>query len=61
MGIRKTLRASGLRGRKFREAVHEAWDEVHKMSDDELLEIIRPPEAEEDENGDEGVDYQLFS
>lgn len=60
MGIRKTLKASGLRGRKFREAVREAWDEVQIMPDDELLEMIRPPEAEEDDEGNDGIDYDLF-
>ena len=31
------------------------------MTDDELMEVIRAPEAEVDEDGNHGIDYDLFA
>lgn len=61
MSIRKTLRAQGLRGRKFRLAQRQAVQELKEMSDEDLLEqVINAPEAEVDDEGNDGLDYDLF-
>jgi hypothetical protein len=60
--IRRANRANGLRGRKFRNANREAVKELSGMSDDELLEpVINAPEFEKDEDGNDGIDYDLFA
>lgn len=59
--IRRAARANGLRGRRFRTTVREAIGEMKNMSDDDLLEqVINAPEMEEDEDGNDGLDYDLF-
>lgn len=59
--IRRGLRAQGLRGRKFRVAARQAVDELKNMSDNDLMEqVIHAPEMEEDDEGHDGIDYQLF-
>ena len=59
--IRRAARASGLRGRKFRNVVRDAVQELRSMSDVDLLEqVINAPEMEADEDGNDGVDYRLF-
>jgi hypothetical protein len=59
--IRKSARKAGLRGRRFRDAVRESVDEVRAMSDDEIKEeFLNAPEFEKDEDGNDGIDYDLF-
>lgn len=59
--IRKSARKAGLRGRRFRMAVRESVDEVRAMSDDEIREeFLNAPEFEKDEDGNDGIDYDLF-
>jgi len=59
--IRRTNRKLGLRGRRFRTANREAVDQLASMSDEELLEqVINAPEFEKDEDGYDGLDYDLF-
>jgi len=59
--IRRGLRVQGFRGRQFRQANRDAVSELKSMSDDELMEhVIRAPEMEEDEDGKDGVDYDIF-
>jgi len=60
--IRKSARQAGLRGRRFRNAVRESVEEVRGMSDQEIKdEFINAPEMEKDEDGNDGIDYDLFS
>ena len=60
--IRRANRANGLRGRKFRVANREAVSELKSMTDTELMEqIIKAPEFEKDDEGNDGVDYDLFN
>jgi len=62
MAIRKSNRANGLRGRRFRVANREAVDTMAAMTDEELLEqVINAPEFEKDEDGNDGLDYDLFA
>jgi hypothetical protein len=59
--IRKSARKAGLRGRRFRNAVRESVDELRNMSDDEIKEeFVNAPEMEQDEDGNDGIDYDLF-
>ncbi len=59
--IRRGLRAQGFRGRRFRQVNRDAVNELKSMSDDDLMEhIIRAPEMEEDEDGKDGIDYDIF-
>lgn len=59
--IRKANRQKGLRGRRFRDANRDAINELAAMSDEELLEqVINAPEFEKDEDGNDGIDYDLF-
>lgn len=59
--IRRGLRAQGLRGRRFRSAVREAVVELKLMSDDDIREqILNAPEIEKDEDGNDGLVYDLF-
>lgn len=60
--IRKSVRATGLRGRRFRNAVRESVQELKNMSDEEIkAEILNAPELEKDEDGNDGIDYDLFA
>ena len=62
MAIRKANRANGLRGRRFRVANRQAVDTLAAMSDEELKEqVINAPEFEKDEDGNDGIDYNLFA
>lgn len=60
--IRKGLRAQGFRGRKFRTAQKQVIAELADMDDAELLEqVIRAPEMEADDEGFNGLDYNIFA
>jgi len=60
--IRRAARANGLIGRRFRTTVRQAVSELKTMTDDELLEqVINAPEMEKDEDGNDGIDYDLFN
>lgn len=61
LAIRKGLRAQGYRGRRFRLAVRESVDELKQMSDEDIKEqVLNAPEAEVDEDGNDGLAYDLF-
>lgn len=59
--IRKSAKAAGLHGRRYRNAVRQAVLELQNMTDEEIKEeILTAPELNKDEDGNDGLDYDFF-